>query len=258
MKQLILILFLMSTVYLKAQENVISDNSFLIEEAYNQEPRVVQHISNLVYTKKTKTSAYILTQEWPLFSQTHQLSYSIPYAWLDGNAARGAGDIAIHYRYQLGGDNSWAALSPRVTVIFPTGNEKKGLGAGKTAYQLNLPVSKRIGASWIVHFNAGATVMPGVSAGTKKETLRNYNAGGSLIWLVKSSFNVMLEFASVFEDEISDGKVRNQATYVINPGLRYAHNIGNLQIVPGLGVPIELNGDKTKSLFLYLSLEHPF
>lgn len=258
MKQLIFILFLTSSMYLQAQESVISDNSFLIEEAYNQEPRVVQHISNLIYTKKSKESSYILTQEWPFFSQTHQLSYSIPYSWLDGNSARGVGDIAIHYRYQFWDDNRWAAFSPRVTVILPTGNEKKKLGTGKTAYQVNLPLSKRLGTSWVAHFNAGATVTPDVSVGTQKQALWNYNIGGSIIWLMKNNFNVIVELASGFDDEISAGKVRNRATYVINPGFRYAHNVGTLQIVPGLSVPIELNGDKTKSVFLYFSLEHPF
>ena len=259
MKKVFLILFLMAgSINLHAQKSVIADNSFLIEEAYNQEPHVVQHISNLVYTQKTKTSTYVLTQEWPLFSQTHQLSYSIPYSWLDGNAARGMGDVAINYRYQLLGEDCWAAVSPRVTVIFPTGSEKKDLGAGKTGYQVNLPVSKRIGTSWVAHFNAGATMTPGVSAGSKKETLWGYNAGASLIRLVRNNFNVMIEFASAFNDEISGGKVRNQATYVINPGVRYAYDLGTLQIVPGLGIPIELNGDNTKSVFLYLSLEHPF
>lgn len=258
MKKLIIIGLLTSSMHLQAQESVISDNSFLIEEAYNQEPRVVQHISNMFYTKRSKESSYILTQEWPLFSQTHQLSYSIPYSWLDGNSVRGVGDIAIHYRYQFWDDNRWAAFSPRMTVILPTGNEKKELGTGKTAYQVNLPLSKRFGTAWVAHFNAGATVTPGISVGTQKETLWSYNAGGSVIWLVKNNFNVMIELSSAFDDEILAGKVRNRATHVINPGFRYAHNVGTLQIVPGLSVPIELNRDKTKSVFLYLSFEHPF
>jgi hypothetical protein len=258
MKKLIFILLLMNSMHLQAQESVISDNSFLIEEAYNQEPRVIQHISNLVYSKKTKDWEYVFTHEWPLFSQSHQISYAIPYAWIDGNSVRGLGDIAINYRYQLWDDKQWAAFSPRVTVIIPTGNEKKELGLGKTAYQVNLPLSKRIGASWVAHFNAGATVTPGVSVGIQKQTLWNYNIGGSIIWIVKNNFNVMLEFASGFDDEISGGKIENRATYVISPGFRYAHNVGTLQIVPGLGVPIELNRDNTKSVFLYLSLEHPF
>ena len=33
---------------------VISDNSFLIEEAYNQEPGVIQHIFNAVCTQRMR------------------------------------------------------------------------------------------------------------------------------------------------------------------------------------------------------------
>src|SRR5690349_1833155 len=68
-----------------AERNVegIRDNSFFIEEAYNQDPGVVQHIFNAVYgfTRASRGDEHKLdfafTQEWPLFSQTHQLSYTL-------------------------------------------------------------------------------------------------------------------------------------------------------------------------------------
>lgn len=54
----------------------IQDNSFFIEEAYNQEPGVVQHIFNLPidFTNGSREIAPSFTQEWPVFSQTHQFS----------------------------------------------------------------------------------------------------------------------------------------------------------------------------------------
>lgn len=255
----VIVCLLLSAFNLYGQNEGISDNSFLIEEAYNQEPHVVQHISNLVYTKKAKTWEFALTQEWPLFSQEHQISYTLPYSWLNGNSVSGLGDLAIHYRYQLWNTDRWAAFSPRFSLILPTGDDKKGLGTGKTAYQVNLPLSKRLNENWVAHLNAGATLIPGVKAGTKKETLWSYNAGGSIVWLMQTNFNLLVEWVSVFEDEISaGGGVKNRASHTINPGLRYAYNAGSLQIVPGLALPIELNGEKTKHLFIYLSLEHPF
>jgi hypothetical protein len=50
----------------------IQDNSFFIEEAYNQEPGVVQHIFNLPidFTNSSREIAPSFTQEWPVFSQT--------------------------------------------------------------------------------------------------------------------------------------------------------------------------------------------
>jgi hypothetical protein len=59
----------------------IQDNSFFIEEAYNQKPGVVQHIFNLpsFFAGHAHEIMPSLTQEWPVFSQTHQFSYTIPY-----------------------------------------------------------------------------------------------------------------------------------------------------------------------------------
>jgi len=61
-----------------AQSRPIADNSFLIEEAYNQERGVVQHISVWQRDLRSRAWAFTFTQEWPLSTQTHQLSYTIP------------------------------------------------------------------------------------------------------------------------------------------------------------------------------------
>jgi hypothetical protein len=73
----------------------IQDNSFLIEEAYNQEAGVVQHITNL--RRQNGQWQFSFSQEWPVFSQTHQFSYSVPYNF---GSNRGVGDITLNYRYQ--------------------------------------------------------------------------------------------------------------------------------------------------------------
>src|SRR6266542_5640641 len=94
---------------LQGQDNAvpeapIQDNSFLMEEAYNQEEGVVQHISTF---QRSRGGAWLgsLTQEWPVPKQTHQFSYTIPYARTSGDSASTAalGDIALNYRYQLAG-----------------------------------------------------------------------------------------------------------------------------------------------------------
>ncbi|HEY3168477.1 MAG TPA: hypothetical protein VGK57_14685, partial [Candidatus Binatia bacterium] len=67
--------------------DVIEDNSFLIEEAYNQEPGVVQHIFTAAYTTTRGRHgwSFTFTQEWPVFSLEHQLSYTIPsFHLIDG------------------------------------------------------------------------------------------------------------------------------------------------------------------------------
>src|ERR1041384_7888387 len=66
----------------------VQDNSFLLEEAYNQEPGVVQHINLLLYDRDAKNWAYAFTQEWPVRSMKHQFSYTIPLTY-DGDGGDG-------------------------------------------------------------------------------------------------------------------------------------------------------------------------
>ncbi len=123
----------------KAPIDGIRDNSFLIEEAYNQEAGVVQHIFTGMYSKFDRGAAndrewnFSFTQEWPVFSQTHQFSYTIPYSFLDPDHEEhdsGVGDVQVNYRYQLTNDaGSWPAISPRISLIFPSGDEDRGLGS---------------------------------------------------------------------------------------------------------------------------------
>jgi hypothetical protein len=212
----------------------IQDNSFLIEEAYNQEARVVQHISAFMRSADGGWW-YTFTQEWPLFGQRSQLSYTVPFA--DGEF----GDVALNYRWQLVGPAGRVAVSPRVSMVFPTGR-----GSGPAAMQVNLPVSARVARRLVTHWNAGATLTAG-SGGTTT----NYAAGASAIWEVRSTFNALVEVAW--------SRVAGAEDLFINPGIRWAHNLGGLQIVPGIGFPIGLGPSKRQTaVFLYLSLEHPF
>jgi hypothetical protein len=78
---------------LASEPLAIQDNSFLIEEAYNQEAGVVQHIFTFM---RSRGGTYVstFTQEWPVRGLTHQLSYTLP-------VQRRRGDALINYRYQL-------------------------------------------------------------------------------------------------------------------------------------------------------------
>src|SRR5205807_6402543 len=65
-------------------ESQIQDNSFLIEEAYNQDPGVVQHIQTFSRATRGGDWLYTFTQEWPVPGITHQLSYTLPLARVNG------------------------------------------------------------------------------------------------------------------------------------------------------------------------------
>src|SRR4029453_449751 len=73
----------------------ISDNSFLVEEAFNQEAGIFQNIFNASRSEHVWSSTF--TQEWPIASQTHQFSY--PLAWAHSDSFS-FGDALLNYRYQ--------------------------------------------------------------------------------------------------------------------------------------------------------------
>jgi len=247
------------------KEGPIQDNSFLVEEAYNQEAGVVQHISTFTRYQESKDWIYTFTQEWPVGGITHQLSYTLPWqrlgASLDGKQA--FGDVAINYRYQLLGDgDAKVAISPRLSVLLPTGDEKTGYGRGATGVQVMFPMSLVLTEALVAHSNLGATRTPNAKNPLgEKATTQDVTFGQSFIWLVNSRFNVMLEYVHTRSQAVvgPDQTQVQTATY-LSPGIRWAYNFpSGLQIVPGIAAPIGVGASRgEKAIFLYLSFEHPF
>ncbi len=275
-----------STALAQEEDEVkISDNSFLIEEAYNQEPGVVQHIFNWVPSWERGANGqrafdFTFTQEWPLFSQKHQISYVIPLSSYNetpagggGSSASGLGDIILNYRYQLLNDDpeegekkDFVACAPRFSLILPSGDPDLGLGNGKLGYQVNIPFSKSLERS-AYHFNMGLTATPGVTAGVNPaipyqgDTLNGYNLGGSAIYFLKPNFHLMLEVAASWEDQLLySGLEDKQCNVYLSPGFRWApYTKDNTQWTLGLGLPIGVTPETPDiGVFFYMSFEHGF
>jgi len=244
----------------------IQDNSFFIEEAYNQEPGVVQHIMNVIHTVDRQIGpderqwSFVFTQEWPAFSQAHQLSYTVPYSFTDseGHCDDGLEDISLNYRYQaLTESETSPAFAPRLSLILPTGDAAKGFGNETVGFQLNLPVSKIVQDRWTVHGNAGATLLPDVEG----HNLVGYNLGASAIYAVTADFNLMLEAFANWDEEVNNsGGTSREVAAIISPGFRYAFNHPNdAQTVIGLAVPIGITSAAADyGIFVYASFEHFF
>ncbi|MBI4516161.1 MAG: transporter [Deltaproteobacteria bacterium] len=238
----------------------IRDNSFLLEEAYNQEPGVIQHIQAFQYMKDDSWG-YAFTEEWPAPRETHQLSVTVPVNHSAGGGAQtGLGDVLLNYRYQLVLKDP-IALAPRLSLIVPSGDNQKGFGDDATGLQLNVPFSYELGDKWVTHWNAGATYVPaakGPAGGRRDKSAVNY--GASLIHLVSENFNLMVEAAGNSVEALDgNGLMKREDSFFINPGLRFALNhYSGLQVVPGLGMPIGVGPSQGEyGVFVYLSLEHP-
>jgi hypothetical protein len=233
----------------------IADNSFLVEEAYNQEAGVVQHIFTGYYNVTRRRGPddrnwdMAFTQEWPVFSQTHQFSYTIPSSFLNAGGWRenGIGDVLLNYRWQaFFKEDTLTALAPRLSLVLPTGNEHRGLGEGSLGFQWNLPFSTAIGDNWFVHLNGGGY---------------HHNIGASAIYAINTEWHLMLESVANWE-QVATARTprRYQSSTLLAPGLRKAFNYKNgSQLVLGCSAPIGIGGHAPDyGAFLYVSFEHFF
>ncbi len=242
----------------------IQDNSFFIEEAYNQEPGVVQHIFNLSidFTNGAREFAPSFTQEWPVFSLTHQFSYTIPYIFTEED--KGMEDMRLNYRLQAFMESKYTpAFAPRLSLVLPTGDSDKVFGTVVVGYEYNLPFSQIVSDRWTLNFNAGMSVFPNAH---QSHHLTNYNVGASAIYAISKDFNLMLEALAGWNEDIAEGvfafeeTVERGTTVIISPGARYAFNLPNdAQLVIGAALPIGLSSDSPDwGMFFYCSFEHPF
>jgi hypothetical protein len=224
-----------STAPLASQSPRIEDNSFLIEEAYNQEPGVVQHINTWQRSLRVSSWSYVFTQEWPIGSLRHQISYNV----LVGEAARANvhfNGLGLNYRYQLTPADGRAAMAPRLSVLMPSHD--------RVGTQIQLPLSVEMGSAFVGHWNAGMSMTP--------RSLTLYNLGASVVWLARPTFNVLWEVTWVSGPD--------RAVTLMNPGMRWAYNFASgLQIVPGVAYTFGVGPEREgQGAFVYLSFEHPF
>lgn len=249
-----------------AEPFAITDNSFFVEEAFNQEPRVFQNIAGAL-VEEGGGRGLAFTQEWPAPSMRHQLSYTVGLVHADGET--GAGDVLLNYRYQLFEEGPGrAAVSPRVSLIVPAGDETRGFGQGGWGWQFNVPVSKQAGEFYL-HGNAGLTWLPSLStdrypsvgfAPADDVSVASPFLAGSAIYRVRQMFNVMLESVVEWREAIVGPSLTGRETvFVLSPGARGGWNLGDKQLVLGAALPVTRAGGETSvGVFGYLSYELPF
>lgn len=240
---------------------VIQDNSFLVEEAYNQEAGVVQHILTFQAVRGSKDFEIGFGQEWPVGSIRHQLSYDVGVSRIASRT--GPGDAGINYRYQLTGDGqSRLAVSPRISLLIPSGDWKRGRGNGALGAEVNLPVSLVLTPLLVTHFNVGASTVPSArNVAGDRATIGGWSVGQSLIVTASPVFQPMLEVVYSRGGEVvgADLTSRNEE-FLVSPGFRAAINFASgLQIVPGVAVPLGVGASGgERGVFVYLSVEHAF
>ena len=227
------------------------DNSFLVEEAYNQEARIFQNIFG--FTRQSGDWVMTFTQEWPLRGQRHQFSYTLAADSVEARA--GVGDVFLNYRFQaLEEGPGRPAFSPRLSVIVPSGRVEAGGGYG--GIQVNLPVSKQRGD---FHFNAngGFTWLPR----GEQEDLASPFLSGSAIYRLRPMLHLMLESVLGFRaDDSPLGSVGLTRSFTVSPGVRGGWNLAeDTQLILGAAIPFtRTEGETSAGIFVYLSYELPY
>jgi len=244
-----------------AEPFAITDNSFLVEEAFNQEPGIFQNIANAVFVNGNWV--FTFTQEWPVVTQAHQFSYTL--SALDTGFGTGGGDTLLNYRYQaLTEGPGRPAFSPRVSVVLPTGDVFRLRGSGSPGLQVNLPFSKQTG-NWYWHWNGGFTWLPKADTQTanpaddRRVDLMSPLLSGSGIYRLRPMFNLMLESVLLFNELPDEEGTTRETTFTLSPGARGGWNLGDQQLVLGAAMPITwVQGSAETGLLVYLSYELPF
>lgn len=264
----VVVVFLLSSHALLAQTSQpsepfqITDNSFLVEEAFNQEAGVVQNIFGV--TRLQGVWAATFTQEWPVPGVTHQLSYTATV--LNNEGTSGLGDLLLNYRYQaLTEAPGKPAFAPRLSLILPTGNSDQGLGNGSFGLQINLPFSKQTG-DWYWHWNAGltwldrarATFQHGDLVIKQEHWLASPFLAGSSVYRLRPMVNLMLESLVAFDEVLDENGTDRATTFTLSPGVRGGWDIGDKQVVVGAAVPISWSDTTSTGVYLYFSYELPF
>ena len=239
----------------------VRDNSFLVEEAFNQPAGVVQHVLVLDAPNKGGMSL-TFGEEWPIRGMRHQFSYSIPVQRAAIGGLTGIGDVGVHYRYQLLGMSGGATyLAPRLTVLLPTGDASLGMGAGGTTFEALVPLTLERRA---LSFNAnlGGSITPRARDGAGNVAgASSLAAGGSVMWATTRTFNLLLETMWSRETSVvGPSQVLPQEEFTISPGFRWAQDFaGDVQLVRGVALSLTHGPDgTTRAALFYLSIEHPF
>jgi DtxR family Mn-dependent transcriptional regulator len=229
----------------------ILDNSFFVEEAFNQERGIFQNIFGA--TRQSGDWQLTFTQEWPAPTQRHQLSYTVSAQSVASQS--GFGDVYVNYRFQaLEEGPGRPAFAPRVSVIVPSGRQSAGAGEG--GLQVNMPFSKQRGDVYF-HWNGGFTWRP---RGEKVDLLSPALAG-SAIYRLRPMLNLMLESVLAFDaEEVQAGRAERTRSFTLSPGVRGGWTLKkDTQLILGAALPItRVDGDSSMGVFGYLSYELPF
>jgi hypothetical protein len=224
------------------EEPEIEVSGLLVEEAYNQEAGQLQQIVRAVAPRGGGWSAEY-TQEWPVFSERHQLDLELGLDGDEGITSLGAG-----WRFLVtGGEDAPFTLSPGVEAEWSREEDEWEGG-------IEIPASLKLGEALTSNTSLGVSF--GLSDGISKPA---WTVGEGVFWRATPRLNALVEAQWARGGEpILPGD--GETSLLVSPGLQYAVVLSeNVQVVPGIAVPIGVGpSGGERALLIYFSVEHPF
>ena len=231
-------------------QGVIEDNSFLLEEAYNQEKNEYQFIQRFDVSERGGQD-YSVEFEAPITPLTHQFSFDLSHTKDDDSSQRAFGDLALNYRYQSYNHKN-NILTQRLGVIIPTGSVEKETSNGVYGFTFVQSATLKLNEVFMNHWNIGITTYP-------DENLTGFLLGGSFVYLYQDNFNFLFEALYETDESVTPEGGNDRAnTLFLNPGARFAYETSwnETQIVPGISFPFQYTEKRFHpAILLYLSLE---
>lgn len=160
-----LVLFVFTTAAFAAHPLITDDSG-----AQGKGKVQLEVTTEITYDKQNENGVNIKTSAGEIatavsygLSDNVDLVFGVPYVWgkvkEDGITVyneKGLSDIALELKWRFyEADNGWSlALKPGISL--PTGDDEKGLGAGKANYGITFITTKEL-KPWAFHFNLGYT-----------------------------------------------------------------------------------------------------
>ena len=225
---------------------------------------MVQHISTFARPDGGGAWAYSFTQEWPFHGMRNQLSYTVPVLQMpDGHRHRPRRHPA---QLPLPARGRWGRRPPPGPPLEPDpahGQLSAGRGAGGLGLQANLPLSirPRPGSGAARQCRAHLTALPRSNPAGESAATLNAFLGGSAIWLLRPTLNLMFELLWLSTEDVvgPDRRAREGALFSIQGSAGPSILTAGCRSSPAWRTPSGLDdGAGADALFLYLSFEHPF
>ena len=222
----------------------LSDATFLVEEAFRADAPVLQH----AFGFSDRAWNYTLTHEWA-GNSPHLVGYSIPLEMGEGGGEVALGAASLDYRFRAGGrDEDVFGFAPRISLIVPLAS---GAAPGVA---VSAPLTVRHGSRVASHWSVGGSWAPERDSIASREAF----AGAAIARVLNQRTVGVVEATVTWTQEIFDGSpALRLRSIVLSPGIRRAIDIAGYRLVPGIAIPLTIEGgDRSLGVAFHVMFEN--